>query len=86
MFSRRDASTTCREVTSRRSSIASSRFGTSRLSLTTAITEALQIYASSKLDFGDAMIAASMRLDGLATLYSYDRDFDRLADVTRLEP
>ena len=51
-----------------------------------ALTEALQVYASSNLDFGDAMIVASMRLDDLPDLYSYDRDFDGVEGVTRLEP
>ena len=51
-----------------------------------AIIEALQIYAGSNLDFGDAMIVASMRLDDLPDLYSYDHDCDGVAGVTRREP
>ena len=50
------------------------------------LVEALHVYAGSNLDFGDAMIVASMRLDATSDLYSYDHDFDRIAGVTRLEP
>jgi predicted nucleic acid-binding protein len=32
------------------------------------------------------MIVASMRESGARTLYSYDADFDRLPDISRIEP
>jgi uncharacterized protein len=47
---------------------------------------ALDIYAASTLDFGDAMVLAAMQLAGSADLYSYDRDFDRFPQVRRAEP
>jgi len=50
------------------------------------VLEALDLFATSNLDFGDAMIVAGMRRDGTAVLYSYDRDFDRFPDLLRTEP
>jgi predicted nucleic acid-binding protein len=47
---------------------------------------ALDIYAASALDFGDAMVLAAMQLAGSVDLYSYDRDFDRFPQVRRAEP
>lgn len=38
------------------------------------------------LDFEDCLLAAHMERAGEAELYSYDRDFDRIDGVTRLEP
>jgi predicted nucleic acid-binding protein len=46
----------------------------------------LDIYAATKLDFGDAMIVATMERRGARRVYSYDRDFDRIATVDRVEP
>src|SRR5437762_5747483 len=42
------------------------------------VLAALALYGSGaiKLDFGDAMIAASMQQSGSDTLYSFDADFD----------
>ena len=51
-----------------------------------AVLAALDLYASTSLDFGDALIAAAMAQQGEATLYSYDTDFDRLDAVTRRSP
>ena len=49
--------------------------------------EALDLYASSSfLDFEDALAVAHMRRQGIAEIVSYDRDFDRVADVQRAEP
>lgn len=50
------------------------------------VLEALDIYAETRLDFGDAMIVGSMRASGSEELYSYDADFDRVAGVARREP
>lgn len=48
---------------------------------------ALDVYAlHSTLDFEDALAVAYMEADGLTELYSYDRDFDRVPTVTRIEP
>lgn len=51
-----------------------------------AVLAALDIFASQNLDFGDAMIVASMRQAGSRILYSYDTDFDRVPDITRRTP
>ena len=49
------------------------------------ILEALQFYAAYKIDFADAYQAAVARsLD--AGVYSFDRGFDRIPGVTRIEP
>jgi len=46
----------------------------------------LHVSDRPRLDFGDAMIVASMEEGGSTTLYSYDRDFDPVPGITRLEP
>ncbi len=38
------------------------------------------------LDFEDAVAVAYVEADGLEELYSYDRGFDRVATVARVEP
>ncbi|MCX6017925.1 MAG: PIN domain-containing protein [Chloroflexi bacterium] len=50
------------------------------------VMAALDLFAQTRLDFGDAFIAAGMLLAQEKTLYSYDRDFDKLDAVTRVEP
>jgi predicted nucleic acid-binding protein len=48
---------------------------------------ALDVYTLyPALDFEDALAVAYMEADGLTELYSYDRDFDRVSTVTRIEP
>jgi predicted nucleic acid-binding protein len=51
-----------------------------------ALTIALEVYASSNLDFGDALIVASMQQRGTHGLYSYDAHFDHIPGLKRLEP
>lgn len=51
-----------------------------------AVQRALDLFAQTRLDFGDAMLVATMEAAGVATLYSYDRDFDRLPQLSRREP
>lgn len=51
-----------------------------------SVLRALDLYASTKLDFGDALIVASMEQGGSRILYSYDTDFDRISGITRLSP
>jgi len=50
------------------------------------VMAALDIFAGTRLDFGDALIAAGMLLAEEKTLYSYVRDFDKLHVLTRIEP
>ena len=50
------------------------------------VTRALSIYAECNLDFGDAMLIASMERTKATVLYSYDHDFDPILGITRQEP
>lgn len=47
---------------------------------------ALDIFASSSLDFGDALLIANTENSSNKKLYSYDHDFDRYSKITRIEP
>jgi predicted nucleic acid-binding protein len=42
--------------------------------------------AFPNLDFEDCVVAAKMFAEGIDELYSYDRGFDRVPEITRLEP
>ena len=49
--------------------------------------EALDIYVSfPSLDFEDALAIAHMNRLGIEEIMSYDRDFDRVAGIQRVEP
>jgi predicted nucleic acid-binding protein len=51
------------------------------------LLRALDLYGrSTSLDFGDAVLVATMEQTGTITLYSYDRDFEQFADLIRQEP
>jgi predicted nucleic acid-binding protein len=45
-----------------------------------------ELYVDQCIDFIDAYNAAHMEKQGLARIYSYDSDFDRIADISRVEP
>ena len=48
---------------------------------------ALNIYASSTaLDFEDALAIAHMQHQGITEIISYDRDFDDITGIQRIEP
>ena len=48
---------------------------------------ALDLYAQYPfLDFADALGVAQMEARGITEILSYDRDFDRLPEVARVEP
>lgn len=48
---------------------------------------ALDLYVThSALDFEDALCVAHMERAGITEIESYDRDFDRVPGITRLEP
>ena len=51
-----------------------------------SVLRALELYASTNLDFGDTLIIASMEQQGSHLLYSYDKGFDRIKSITRKEP
>jgi len=44
------------------------------------------LYVNQDIDFIDAYNTAHMEKWGLAEIYSYDLDFDRIAGIIRLEP
>lgn len=51
------------------------------------ILRAIDVYTEhSLLDFEDALTVAHMEADGIEELYSYDRGFDRVEGVVRVEP
>ena len=52
-----------------------------------AVLTALSLYATTpNLDFGDALIIATMQEAGAQILYSYDTHFDRVVGITRQPP
>lgn len=51
-----------------------------------SIHRALNIYTRHNIDWTDAFVAAQIVSQGAETIYSYDRDFDRIEEITRLEP
>lgn len=50
------------------------------------LIEALALYHEQNLDFADALVATVARRKGPPVVYSFDRDFDRVAGLTRLTP
>lgn len=58
-----------------------------KLSNKRVFQRALDVYADQpSLDFEDALLIAHMQRASGAQLYSYDRDFDRVSGVRRVEP
>ncbi len=51
-----------------------------------AVIHALNLYATSNLDFEDALSLAHMRRQKISRIVSYDEDFDRFEDIERREP
>lgn len=50
------------------------------------VLQALYLFAEQDIDFSDALIAAEMLQAGWEEIYSYDRDFDRVPGLRRVEP
>lgn len=50
------------------------------------IVHALRLYGYANIKFDDAYIIAAMTAAGSRTLYSWDRGFDRVDDIERIEP
>jgi len=46
----------------------------------------LKIYKTYKVDFIDAYLAGNLLRDGNGSIYSFDRDFDKIPKVIRKEP
>lgn len=57
-----------------------------RVETKSVVKRALHLFGASPIDFGDAMILASMERDAAQTLFSFDQDFDRYAGIDRREP
>jgi predicted nucleic acid-binding protein len=51
-----------------------------------SILGALDLWESSPLDFEDCLSVEHLRRANLSVIFSYDRHFDQIPDVTRLEP
>lgn len=47
---------------------------------------ALSLFAAHTIDYEDCMTVARMEQQGIATIYSYDRDFDQFSNLKRMEP
>jgi predicted nucleic acid-binding protein len=50
------------------------------------IQEALSLYQKYNLDFADALMAATALRKGPLSIFSFDRHFDRVEGIERLEP
>jgi predicted nucleic acid-binding protein len=50
------------------------------------LADALVLYAQKNIDFIDAYNAVFMKYHGFREIYSYDEDFDMIADIERKEP
>lgn len=48
--------------------------------------KALRLYVEKNLDWTDAVIAAQLLACQPREIHSYDRDFDKIEGITRLEP
>lgn len=57
-----------------------------RLSSKKVARQALRLYAQENLDWTDAFVAAQTLSRGQPEIYSFDRDFDKVPGVVRLEP
>ena len=57
-----------------------------RLTRRRTIIRALELFAATHIDFGDALMAAAMVQNGSNVVYSYDAHFDRLPGITRKSP
>jgi predicted nucleic acid-binding protein len=57
-----------------------------RMDAKESVLRALEYWHESNLDFEDCLSAQHVRRLALDGIYSYDRDFDRIPGVRRLEP
>ncbi len=48
--------------------------------------QALDIYVDKNISFADSFNVAYMRYHGCTEVYSWDKDFDKFDDLTRIEP
>jgi predicted nucleic acid-binding protein len=58
-----------------------------RIPMRAVLVKACQLYGlHPALDLADALAIAHMQRAGITEIYSYDRDFDRIPGITRIEP
>jgi predicted nucleic acid-binding protein len=50
------------------------------------VVRALMLFGEVNVDFGDAMLIASMEAEGVRTIITHDRHFDRIPGIHRVEP
>ncbi len=50
------------------------------------VRNAIELFATKNIDFSDAMIASEMMSNSENEIYSFDRDFEKVGDVKRMEP
>lgn len=50
------------------------------------LTEAIALFGQKNIDYIDAYNAVYMKNNGCVKILSYDKDFDRIEDIKRLEP
>ena len=50
------------------------------------LIDTFTIYSSYNIDFIDAYHVALMKRESITIIYSYDRDFDKIKDIKRIEP
>ncbi len=50
------------------------------------LLSALALYQEKNVDFADALLAIRMMKSGIPDVYSFDRHFDRIENVTRIDP
>lgn len=52
----------------------------------TELLQALALYDKKNIDFVDALVAVRMLKRGISEVYSFDRHFDRLQSISRIQP
>jgi len=50
------------------------------------ISEVLVLFSQENIDYIDAYNAVFMKNNGCAQIFSYDKDFDRIENIERMEP
>jgi len=50
------------------------------------VLNALEIYKETAVSFADALTVAQMQCGGMSEIYSFDRHFDQVEGIKRLEP
>jgi predicted nucleic acid-binding protein len=48
--------------------------------------QAFNFYVAKNISFADAYNAAYMLAEGISNIYSWDKDFDKIEGIARLEP